>query len=228
MTTEITEPKYRPFKLRDILFGFFFFAWSQIAILGILFGTALMQEDKSIQATLVILALTAADIIVVFKGYKIIQRSVEVEEDTAPPIRLRQLGGVIAILITMLACTIAVNNFIGISNTGNQDALIEMFRQAPILSAFHLIITAPLCEDICFRYYPLRPGKAWWFRYFISGLIFLATHLTGADSAPVIILYLVPVCFLHGTRLLYRSVRYSMLLHALYNATVVLSMIAIL
>lgn len=222
MTTELTEPKYRPFKLRDIFFGFLFFAWSQIAMGGIVRSTNLMGSGETAAAVLTSLLIAAGDVGIIIKAYKVIKRSIEVEEDTSPPIRWKEIGSLFAILITMVLCLIAVNIIVGNAESTNQDALLEMFRMSPILSTFHIIIMAPVCEDLCFRYYALRPGSAWWLRFFVSGTIFLMIHLIGSTDPRVVISYLVPTCFLCGTRLLYNSVRYSMALHAMYNGVVVL------
>ena len=222
MTTELTEPKYRLFKLRDIFFGFLFFAWSQIAMLGIIRSATLMGNGEKTTALLMILFFAAGDVAVIIKAYKVIKRSIEVEEDTSPPIRWVAIGGLLSILITMVLCIIVANIVMGNPESANQDALLEMFRMAPILSAFHIVVMAPVCEDLCFRYYALRPGAAWWFRFFMSGVIFLMTHLIGSADLRVVISYLIPTCFLYGTRLLYHSVRYSMLLHIMYNGIVVL------
>lgn len=231
-TNNTTEIKYRPFKLRDILFSFLFFAWSQIALTGILYITTLANSGtpsfanlSGPQAALVLtILLMIGNAAVMLKTYNIIKRSMELGEDPAPPIRFKEVGVILAILFAMYFATLLVTNITGYKSTDNQDAINQLFSIAPVLTLIHLIIIAPVCEDMCFRYYLVRPGKVWWPRYIGASLLFLAIHVTGDNVLIETILYSMPVLFLHGTRLLFHSVRYSMLLHIIYNSAVAIIM----
>ena len=221
---EIMETEYRPFKLRDIFFGFLIFAWSQVALAGIIYGTHCINEQNKTSAAICIASMVIGNLLIIAITYQTIHRSIRLKEDQAPPIRLPEIGILIALLIAMIFAVIVTHYLIQINNTSNQSAVSNLFTNAPILAVFHIIIIAPVCEEMAFRYFLLKPGKLWWMRYILSGLLFLSIHLSLHDSPLSIFAYLVPVCFLHGTRLLFNSVRYSMLLHMMYNAIVVVTM----
>ena len=230
---DITEKEYRTFKLRDIIFAFFCFAWSQIALVCIdLLANPKSKSDlQSISNETKIIALGVfiiGNIFLLWKSYDVIKKSIDRDEDIAPPITPKQFGMICAMAFSMLITTAVCNTLINPGSSENQNLLNETFKRAPVLMMLQIILIAPICEELCFRYYLLKPGKLWLIRFIASGMLFIAIHLTTDDSIADMLAYTIPVLFLHGTRYITRSVRYSLLLHMIYNGAVATSMIVTL
>lgn len=226
MQTNITEqePSYKPFRFRDVLIAILFFLWSQVHVVGL---SAIPYTQMSARIV-IILILIAGDALLFWRTFIILKRSVDTGEDKAQPISAINILKILGITILMIMATSFTSALLGIEETQNQDALNAFFGAIPLLAAFHIIFIAPICEDMCFRYCLLRPGKIWWLRFFITGLLFIGIHIVPGEPLETIFAYLTPVCFLHGTRLVSGSVRYSLMLHMFYNAVIVGLMLVLL
>lgn len=230
---DIQEPQYRRFKLRDIIFAFLFFTWSQIALVCIdtlahpKSGSDL-QNITSETKTIALSIFIIGNIVLLWRAYIILKKSIDRDEDVAPPIKAKQFGAICGVALSMLITTAVFNSLINPGSSENQTLLNEIFKSTPILMTLQIILIAPICEEMCFRYFLLKPGRFWLARFIISGMLFIAVHLTSADTIADILAYTVPVLFLHGIRYITGSVRYSLLLHMLYNGIVAISMVATL
>lgn len=214
------EQNYKPFKWYHILLSFVFFIWSQIAILLVQFEAVSNGKDKYI----LIASALIGDIFFLGWAYKIIKTSVETKEDKAPPMKPKTIGMIAGLAIIMIFVTGLTSSLIDVSSTQNQDALNDIFTHAPIMMSLHIMLVAPVCEELSFRYFFIKPGKIWTIRFIISGILFLGVHLFDISQINVIIIYLIPVLFLHGIRYKTGSVRYSLALHITYNFIVNISM----
>ena len=222
ITNDITEAKEprNLFRIRDILFGILFFLWSQLNAVLLM----AIQNGQGSSITIPAILLIASDTFLFWKSFNVIKKSTMTKEDQAPPMTPKSIFIIFGIAIAMIMMTSFVGGLLGVEETTNQNELNAFFAATPLLAAIHIILVAPICEDICFRYYFVRPGTLWKTRFIISGLLFLAVHMTTQDPLETAIAYAVPVCFLHGTRLAFGSVRYSLLLHMLYNMIIIVFM----
>ena len=218
-TTNLIEetPTYRPFKFRDIVFAVLFFLWSQVHAIGL----SAIPVAATNSRIVIILILIAGDAFLFWKTFTIRKRAVTTGEDTSQPISVKNILKILGITILMIMVTAFISSLLGIEGTENQDALDQFFGSIPLLAALHIIIIAPICEDMCFRYCLLRPGKVWWLRFILTGLLFVGIHVVPGEPLETIFAYLTPVCFLHATRLVSGSVKYSLMLHMFYNTVVV-------
>jgi membrane protease YdiL (CAAX protease family) len=218
LITNNTEPEltYRPFKFRDIIFACLFFGWSQINAILLLQMTSTNNTAKAITLGISLLG----NGLLIWQTFRIIQKARKTNEDKAPEITPKAILKIAGITLLMLFATAIISSLLNIQETTNQNALDDFFKTIPFLAAMHIVIVAPICEDMCFRYYLLRPGKLWQLRFILSGILFILIHVAPGESFLSLIAYLVPAAFLHGTRLMSGSVRYSLMLHMFYNAIV--------
>lgn len=221
---EKTEIQYRPFRFLDIIFALLVFAWSQVNALTLM----LLPNAKDTTKIIIWMIILAGNTCLIYGAIRTIMKSIKTHEDTAPTLSAKAIIKIAGITVLMLMATIFFNSFLPINETINQNALDDFMKQVPILAALHIIIVAPICEDMCFRYFLVRPGKLWWFRFIVSWVLFIAIHVTPGESIIVSLAYLVPASFLHGTRLAFNSVRYSLTLHMFYNAIIVGTMFMVL
>lgn len=211
------------FKWYHLIFGLLYFTWSQVAIMAV----SLIPQMNNSSGVITGVVVSLCNIGIIYKGFKTIKRSQDIDEDIAPRLKPAMVATIFIIMMCMIVATAIVNLLINKGSSANQNVLEELFQATPLLSAIHIIAIAPLCEEMFFRYYFVKPGRFLILRFIISWMIFIAIHITSKDPFTVVIAYAVPATFIHGTRYIFGSVRYSLLLHAMYNSVVVYTMLAI-
>lgn len=75
---------------------------------------------------------------------------------------------------------------------GNEEAVRDLMKQAPIYMAFDICIYAPILEELIFRKSIRDITNKKWLYVLLSGLIFGFLHVIGTLSNPIDLLYLIP------------------------------------
>ena len=88
----------------------------------------------------------------------------------------------ILMIVSMIISSIIITNFTSISNSENQEIIIEEFKKFPLYTLFLTIFIAPFMEEIIFRLSLNKLIKNKYIYIIFSGLLFGLLHVIGSDN----------------------------------------------
>lgn len=133
---------------------------------------------------------------------------------------------VLSFLIDILVQTIVIRLFPGIHSSNNQMMLLEMFKQSPILMGLVITVIGPVVEELVFRYAIFKCFKNKKVAIVVSTIVFGLLHVDLA--IPDVFFVIIYCCMGYMLGKIYEKtddLRYSTLVHCLYNAFETLMMI---
>lgn len=131
--------------------------------------------------------------------------------------------------IIMATSSIIIGLILGKSVSGNEEAVRESIKVAPLYMLFACSIVAPLFEEMVFRkafYHLIKPK---WLFILLSGLTFGAIHVLGSYTTPLDFLYTIPYgamgcCFAYLLTKT-KNITLPILVHFVHNTILVLMQI---
>lgn len=144
-------------------------------------------------------------------------------------VKLLLIFGALFLMILTLAAysTWLQHNHIGFTTPKNQQVFNQQVkRNLPAASVLTLIM-APIFEEGIFRLCLISFKNRFWLIFSTLGsmLLFAAMHIVGSISILTLILYLIPTLYLTLTYIITQDIKCSMILHLLYNAITLTSLL---
>lgn len=98
--------------------------------------------------------------------------------------------------MVMIVSNLFITLVLGKTIAGNEEAVRNYIKTAPILMAISTVIFAPINEELTFRKSIRDAISNKWAYVLLSGLIFGSLHVIGYIESPIDLLYLIPYCSL--------------------------------
>ena len=205
----LLKPK---FKFTDIIKMVIILIISQIVSVGVLLNP---NGKITIEIITSLLMLgTLAICLIPFIRYE----KINTEAKKITPKSMATISGIIILCLILNSIITAL---LSINSTENQELIEKLIQTNPISMGIQVVLFAPILEELIFRHYLLKDGKLLKLRIFIAIVGFALMHTITTKDIPTLLLetsaYIIPATGLTYIRLKYKSAKFSMIGHSIYN-----------
>ena len=175
-----------------------------IILLLILFSTIFFSifniNPNNISDKMYVVYLTTSELILTVIYFAIYRKSLvndfkDFKKDINGNLELAFRYWVVGFMV-MVVSNLFITLVLGKTIAGNEEAVRNYIKTAPILMAISTVIFAPINEELTFRKSIRDAISNKWAYVLLSGIIFGGLHVISYVSSPLDLVYLIPYCSL--------------------------------